>query len=40
MAIDYPVLEILPQLKQQLTERNIVILQAPPGAGNLPPRRA
>jgi ATP-dependent RNA helicase HrpB len=33
MAIDYPVLEILPQLKQQLSEKNIVIVQAPPGAG-------
>jgi ATP-dependent helicase HrpB len=33
MAIDYPVLEILTPLKQQLSEKNIVILQAPPGAG-------
>src|SRR5258706_12082273 len=33
MAIDYPVLEILPNLKQKLFETNIVILQAPPGAG-------
>jgi len=33
MSTAYPVLEILPPLKQQLSEKNIVILQAPPGAG-------
>jgi ATP-dependent helicase HrpB len=31
--MDYPVLEILPDLKQALTSNRIVILQAPPGAG-------
>ncbi|MBI3482944.1 MAG: DEAD/DEAH box helicase, partial [Bacteroidetes bacterium] len=30
---DYPVSEILLQLKQKLAEEKIVILQAPPGAG-------
>jgi ATP-dependent helicase HrpB len=30
---DYPVSEILPQLRQKLAEERIVILQAPPGAG-------
>ncbi|MBY0432507.1 MAG: ATP-dependent helicase HrpB [Cyclobacteriaceae bacterium] len=30
---DYPVLEIIPQLKQALATHRIVILQAPPGAG-------
>jgi len=29
----YPVLEVVPELRKKLTERNIVILQAPPGAG-------
>jgi ATP-dependent helicase HrpB len=33
MAIDYPVLEILAELKKQLSQTNIIILQAPPGAG-------
>ena len=33
MLIDYPVLEILSELKQQLSGNKIVILQAPPGAG-------
>ena len=33
MSTLYPVLEILPALKEQLSEKNIVILQAPPGAG-------
>jgi len=33
MSTAYPVLEILPPLKKQLSEKNIVILQAPPGAG-------
>jgi ATP-dependent helicase HrpB len=33
MAIDYPVLEILSELKHQLSQRNVIILQAPPGAG-------
>lgn len=31
--MEYPVLEILDDLKKQLTQNNIVILQAPPGAG-------
>lgn len=31
--MSYPVLEIVPQLQQQLKHKNIVILQAPPGAG-------
>lgn len=31
--MDYPVLEILPVLRQNLTANRIVILQAPPGAG-------
>jgi ATP-dependent helicase HrpB len=31
--MNYPVLEILPELKQKLTDNRIVILQAPPGAG-------
>ncbi|GHM99255.1 ATP-dependent helicase HrpB [Cytophagales bacterium WSM2-2] len=30
---DYPVSEILPQLKKRLSEEKVVILQAPPGAG-------
>jgi ATP-dependent helicase HrpB len=31
--MQYPVLEIVPQLKEQLTQQKIIILQAPPGAG-------
>jgi ATP-dependent helicase HrpB len=31
--MQYPVLEIVPQLKEQLTQQRIIILQAPPGAG-------
>lgn len=31
--MNYPVLDILPTLKQQLSKERIVILQAPPGAG-------
>lgn len=31
--MDYPVLEILPHVKQAFAKHNIVILQAPPGAG-------
>ncbi|HWA35666.1 MAG TPA: ATP-dependent helicase HrpB [Cyclobacteriaceae bacterium] len=31
--MDYPVLDILPNLKKSLSENRIVILQAPPGAG-------
>ncbi len=31
--MDYPVLEILSELKQKLADNRIVILQAPPGAG-------
>jgi ATP-dependent helicase HrpB len=31
--MDYPVLEILPELRQALLNNRIVILQAPPGAG-------
>lgn len=31
--MDYPVLDVLPQLKSALTNNGIVILQAPPGAG-------
>jgi ATP-dependent helicase HrpB len=31
--MNYPVLEIIPELKQKLVENPIVILQAPPGAG-------
>lgn len=31
--MNYPVLEILPALRQQLSEKRMVILQAPPGAG-------
>jgi len=30
---DYPVSEILPQLKQKLFQEKIIVLQAPPGAG-------
>jgi ATP-dependent helicase HrpB len=33
LSMTYPVLEIEVELKQQLHEKNIVILQAPPGAG-------
>ena len=33
MSTVYPVQEIVPQLKQQLAQHPIVILQAPPGAG-------
>ena len=32
-AMDYPVLDILEELKRKLVENSIVILQAPPGAG-------
>lgn len=31
--MEYPVLEVIPQLKSVLQERTIAILQAPPGAG-------
>src|SRR6187401_943040 len=31
--MEYPVLEILPTLKSKLSNSNIAILQAPPGAG-------
>ncbi len=31
--MDYPVLDILPELKQKLQDTKVVILQAPPGAG-------
>ncbi len=31
--MEYPVLDILPNLKQALSENRIVVLQAPPGAG-------
>ena len=31
--MNYPVLEIVPQLKSVLTEKTLAILQAPPGAG-------
>jgi ATP-dependent helicase HrpB len=31
--VEYPVLDILPNLKKSLSENRIVILQAPPGAG-------
>ncbi|MCW5910760.1 MAG: ATP-dependent helicase HrpB [Cyclobacteriaceae bacterium] len=31
--MQYPVLEIVPQLKEQFTQHKILILQAPPGAG-------
>ena len=33
MTTDYPVLEILSELRQRLAQHKIVILQAPPGAG-------
>jgi ATP-dependent helicase HrpB len=33
MSIDFPVQEIIPELKQKLTQHGIIILQAPPGAG-------
>ena len=33
MTTDYPVLEIIPELKQRLAQNKIIILQAPPGAG-------
>jgi ATP-dependent helicase HrpB len=33
MLSEYPVLEVLPELKKSLSNNNIVILQAPPGAG-------
>ncbi|HYG37102.1 MAG TPA: ATP-dependent helicase HrpB [Cytophagales bacterium] len=33
MSEQLPILEILPELKEKLKENNIVILQAPPGAG-------
>jgi ATP-dependent helicase HrpB len=33
MLSEYPVLEVLPELKKSLSDNNIVILQAPPGAG-------
>ncbi|MEJ7643975.1 MAG: ATP-dependent helicase HrpB [Chryseolinea sp.] len=33
MSLDYPVLEVLPSLRQSLANHPIVILQAPPGAG-------
>lgn len=31
--MQYPVLEVVPELRKKLTDHNIVILQAPPGAG-------
>lgn len=31
--MQYPVLEIVPQLKEQFAQQKIIILQAPPGAG-------
>ncbi len=31
--MQYPVLEIVSQLKEQLTKQSVIILQAPPGAG-------
>ncbi|MFI5149306.1 MAG: ATP-dependent helicase HrpB [Bacteroidia bacterium] len=40
MALPLPVLEIIPQIKESLLQRNTLILQAPPGAGKstvLPP---
>ena len=33
MTNQYPVLEIIPALKQALQQNPVVILQAPPGAG-------
>jgi ATP-dependent helicase HrpB len=33
MSEELPIYEILPELKNKLTENNLVILQAPPGAG-------
>jgi ATP-dependent helicase HrpB len=33
MSLDFPIIEIIPQLKEQLKVNPVVILQAPPGAG-------
>ncbi|HZX73230.1 MAG TPA: ATP-dependent helicase HrpB, partial [Cyclobacteriaceae bacterium] len=33
MSTDFPVQEIVPELKQKLTQHGVIILQAPPGAG-------
>ncbi|PSR52555.1 ATP-dependent helicase HrpB [Adhaeribacter arboris] len=33
LTIDLPVREIIPEVKEQLTSRNTLIVQAPPGAG-------
>jgi ATP-dependent helicase HrpB len=33
LTLDYPILEIIPELRKKLSTKPVVILQAPPGAG-------
>jgi ATP-dependent helicase HrpB len=33
MSVPYPIFEVIPEIKKKLIDHNLVILQAPPGAG-------